>query len=819
MKKPKRLLLKIAGGIVILFIALLSIGFYLVKQNKDAIRDIAVAEINARINGSVELESIGTSFFKTFPYLSVWLSDLTIRDSLWDQHHHDLLHAEKIYLSFHWSTLLKGKPEIESIILEDGSIYLYTDVCGYNNLSLLKHNPEHEGHSAIPGLILKRTRVVFENELQNFKHDIEAQYLSCRIDKKDSGHILDINLKSFVHGIGFNLEKGSYLTEKSLKGNIELTYIPEDKITLKDIKLEIDNHPFEMNGHFFLNSDTMSYDLQFSTQKINFKEALSILTQSLQHNIGIIDIQGPFDVEASVAGQMARKVVPRITTQVTLKDATMETPIGKLEKCTFAASFNNQLDPLIKPGDANSKFTFHNVSTEWNHIPLTSKQTEITNLINPLLVCDIQSTLELTELNTLGESSTLQFIKGTGHLDIKYQGSMSSIDTILPELNGTFQLKDAEMHYLPRDLKFKKCSGGIEFEGQELSLNNFKVSTGNSDFTMNGHIHNLLSMINRNPELITIDLSISTPALNLGDFISYVRTSTKKAPKKQGSKNKIIQFVENTDRMLMDGTVSVKIQAGELRYKKFTANQVKAAVVMQPSKVILKNVSLQHAKGKASLTGSLTNRANTSLLKLESAIDRMDIPLLFTAFDNFGQDAVTAANTKGLLSAKIVLSGELTDHAVVKENSMKGTIDFAVANGELNQFGPVMKINETAFKKRDFSHIQFAELKNRLVIAGSAYQIHRMEIRSNVVVLFVEGIYDPKKGTDMSIQVPVSNLTKTENKDMENKGKAGVNIRLRAKTGTDGKLNVSWDPLNNASKQRNLDPGDEATPPSGKKIK
>ena len=197
----------------------------------------------------------------------------------------------------------------------------------------------------------------------------------------------------------------------------------------------------------------------------------------------------------------------------------------------------------------------------------------------------------------------------------------------------------------------------------------------------------------------------------------------------------------------------------------------------------------------------------------------MDIPLLFTAFDNFGQDAVTAANTKGLLSAKIVLSGELTDHAVVKENSMKGTIDFAVANGELNQFGPVMKINETAFKKRDFSHIQFAELKNRLVIAGSAYQIHRMEIRSNVVVLFVEGIYDPKKGTDMSIQVPVSNLTKTENKDMENKGKAGVNIRLRAKTGTDGKLNVSWDPLNNASKQRNLDPVDEATPPSGKKIK
>jgi AsmA-like protein len=802
LKKSKRYLLKLAGGIVILFIILLGIGFYLVKQNKDVIRDLVIVEIKARLNGSVELESVGTSFFKTFPYLSVWLSDLTIRDSLWDQHHHDLLHAEKVYLSFHWSTLLKGKPEIESIVLENGSIYLYTDACGYSNLSLLKHDATHEGHSAIPGLILKHTRVVFENELQNFKHDIDAHFLSCQIDKKDSAHLLDIKLKSLVHGIGFNLEKGSYLSEKSLKGNFELVYIPEDKIVLKDIKLEINDHPIEMNGHFLLDADTMSYDLQFHTNKIMFNEALSLLTQSLQQNIGMITIVQPIDVEATVAGQMARKVVPHITTHFTVKEASLETPIGQLEKSSFAGTFNNQVDSLTKPGDHNSNFTFKNVSTEWNHIPLKSSQTSITNLLHPLLICDIQSTLDLTALNSLGESSTIQFLKGTGHLDIMYQGSIGSLDTMLPELNGTFQLKDAEMHYLPRDLKFKKCSGGIEFTGQELALKNFMVSTGNSDFTMNGHIHNLLSMINRNPELITIDLSISTPALNLGDFISYVRTSTKKAPKKQGSKNKIIQFVENTDRMLMDGTVSVKIQAGELRYKKFTAKQVKASVVMQPSKVILKNVSLNHAKGKASLTGSLTNQTNTSLLKLESGIDAMDIPLLFTAFDNFGQDAVTAANTKGLLTAKIVLSGEITDRAVVKENSMKGTIDFTVTQGELNQFGPVMKINETAFKKRDFSHIQFAELKNRLVIAGSAYQIHRMEIRSNIVVLFVEGIYDPKKGTDMSIQVPVSNLTKTENKDMENKGKAGVNIRLRAKTGADGKLNVSWDPLNNASKQR-----------------
>ena len=147
------------------------------------------------------------------------------------------------------------------------------------------------------------------------------------------------------------------------------------------------------------------------------------------------------------------------------------------------------------------------------------------------------------------------------------------------------------------------------------------------------------------------------------------------------------------------------------------------------------------------------------------------------------------------------MTGVITDKATVAENSMKGTVDFSITEGELNHFEPAEKIAATAFKKRDFSQIQFGELKNKLSINGSAIGMEKMEIRSNVVVLFAEGTYDSKKGTDMSIQVPLSNLSKAEN-DIINTGKVGMNVRLRAKTGDDGKLGISWDPFNNASKER-----------------
>ena len=115
------------------------------------------------------------------------------------------------------------------------------------------------------------------------------------------------------------------------------------------------------------------------------------------------------------------------------------------------------------------------------------------------------------------------------------------------------------------------------------------------------------------------------------------------------------------------------------------------------------------------------------------------------------------------MSARIRASVALTDRATIVENSMTGHVDFSVRNGELNNFEPAMKIAATAFKNRDFSKILFAELDNHLEIKGSAIIIDKMDIRSNVVILFVEGVYDTKKGTDMSIQVPLSNLSREEN--------------------------------------------------------
>src|SRR6185295_17216681 len=94
------------------------------------------------------------------------------------------------------------------------------------------------------------------------------------------------------------------------------------------------------------------------------------------------------------------------------------------------------------------------------------------------------------------------------------------------------------------------------------------------------------------------------------------------------------------------------------------------------------------------------------------------------------------------------------------------------------------------FKNRDFDNIRFAELKDRLEIKNQEVKINRMEIQSSVMSMFVEGIFSNKGSTDISIQVPLSNIHKRDadfnphNIGTEKRG--GSSLYFRGRPGPDG---------------------------------
>lgn len=184
MKKVKKHIIGWSGGIVLLFLLIGIVLSVLFAWNRDIIRHLAITQIEKQIKGEVIIGSIRSSYWNTFPSISVCLSDVIIRDSLWNEHHHNFLKAENIYVSFHLLSLLKGKPKIQRVFVEEAIIYLYTDACGNSNLNRKDDVAFNKGEGSIPIFTFRRTRLIIENETLNSYHDVDFVRLHCQAEKR-----------------------------------------------------------------------------------------------------------------------------------------------------------------------------------------------------------------------------------------------------------------------------------------------------------------------------------------------------------------------------------------------------------------------------------------------------------------------------------------------------------------------------------------------------------------------------------------------------------------------------------------------------------
>jgi len=247
-----------------------------------------------------------------------------------------------------------------------------------------------------------------------------------------------------------------------------------------------------------------------------------------------------------------------------------------------------------------------------------------------------------------------------------------------------------------------------------------------------------------------------------------------------------------------DCNAYLDLKADKLIYKNFSATKVKGKLALSNEVIKLDNFSLIHAGGTILVNASSRDNGRNSDISLQSKMQNVNIKELFEAFNNFGMQSLTSKNITGNFSADISLVSLLDANNDLYKPSNRGYIDFSLKNCRLVNFQPLMDIDNNFLQKRNLNDISFAELKDRLEINGNDIYMHRMEISSTAVHMYVEGTYSFAANTDISIQVPFHGQKKDPDETPTNKGtkaKTGIGIFLRAKDDKDGKLKFSYDPL------------------------
>ena len=798
----------------LLFLLWVALAIY-VDRNKDDLLNKAQTEINSRISGTLKIGHVDLSLFRHFPSITLRLTDVTLRDSAWSQHHHDLLQAGDVYVSASlFRSLVKRRVELSTVFLENATVYFYTDSTGYSNTSALQ---DHKADTAapqpqkapadVPAVVLSEVRLVVDMQNKNKFFGLDIHHLHADINRDDRTLLFDVQTDMRVDSFAFNKDKGSFVKDKPLSGHLSLSYNVASKILqLGQVNLNIDGNEFSFTGRFFPTVKPDPFFLTITTDHILFRQAVSLLTPKLREKLDRYDIDKPIAVRVQLDAGAADQTEPQIQIHTSLDKGTVLTPTGNFTDASFQGSFTNEWVHGHPREDENSGLRFTGFSGSLVNVPLHADTVDITNLKYPQLACDLHSAFDLSVLNDIYGSQTLQFRKGSCHMDLRYKGPLSENDTAGATVNGHLDVDSGTIVYLPYHFQLTNARGRVLFRDQDMVIEHLEARTGDSKVQIKGVAKNLIVLLDHNAEDVSMNILLSASHLNLEDFAALAGPSGTTSPVKRSSQSVFGATADRIDNFLKDGVIHLNLDATDISWQNFAGAHARADLVFQDDEIRLTHMTVQQSSGDLDMTATLKRRpGNANPLTLTSHLRGVDIPRLFTSFDNFGQKAIMGRNLRGRMNADVDLSGSLTNKAAIVPNSLKGTVNFSITNGQLVDFEPMEKINETVMKKRDLSQIQFAELQNQLDIDSTTVTLHRMEIRSSAFTLYAEGTYDTKTGTDMELQIPLSNLKKRNvDAPLESKGndsKGGLSVHLRAKTGNDGKLKVSWNPFRKGVKK------------------
>ena len=795
---------------VLLILTLAATGLWIyVSTHKAAIISQVKSEINDGISGEIGFDDISITFFHPFGKLSVGISDITVRDSLWRRHHRTLFQARRVYTSLSLLRLLTGKASIEKVTIEDGSVHLFQDSVGYSNSKIFRDRPggRKAGSMSLPDIDIKNTKVEIELEQKNKYFAFAADRLLCEVKEGENTLLLKVDLSARIYSLAFNTNNGGFAENKPVSGRFQVLFNPASKVMQFDkIGLNIDQQPFLASGKFFLGDAPVPFTLALETGRIAYNRAVKLVSRNIREKLEKFYLGEISSIQLSLDGTDPDNRQPLIRVKMLVRKDSVGTAVASFGKTSFAGYFTNEWKHGLGRGDDNSALRFSSFSGTWQTIPLKSDSILIVNLLHPVITCDLHCACDLALANDLFENRDIQFTKGSGRLTMDYQGPLEEKDSSYSEkiLNGFLALDSVSIQYVPKNFDLSRCSGIIQFQGEDLMIKDLAATAGSTELRINAAVRKIFSLLGKGQERPAIECSIVSPKLDLDDFTVFLKKKSVRtaAPPAKHTAGHIVTEVFNA---FSDHDALLQMNAKRFAYRKFLGSNLSAQVQLKGEQIILKEVALDHGGGSFRVRGSVFNGPDNNPMKLQASLRQVDITKVFTAFDNFGQHAILDRNLKGKLDLDAELTGMLTDKASVVPNSLAGTIDFSLSNGELIGYEPVEKVGDFVFKNRDFSDIKFASLQDKLELNGPVMTVNRMVIRSTVLTLAMEGTYDFSKGTDMSLAVPLSNLKdQKDNVSLYSKGvhdNLGISVHLRARTGDDGKLKITWDPFQKALKK------------------
>ena len=210
LKRVVRRILKVLGIFLLVLVCLYTAAYFYVVANKARIIRQLTEQAGKKLNGKLTIGDADISFFRTFPKISLEIKDISLTDTLFEQHHHSFFKAKELYANLNIFKLIRKEPALSGLRIDNGSVYLFTDTTGYTNTYLLKGKKDPQGGPKrttgdinLKNIDLVNMVIIQDDRKKQKFHEFDVHSLNVGLSDEDSLLVLHNSADILVKSLAF----------------------------------------------------------------------------------------------------------------------------------------------------------------------------------------------------------------------------------------------------------------------------------------------------------------------------------------------------------------------------------------------------------------------------------------------------------------------------------------------------------------------------------------------------------------------------------------------------------------------------------------
>jgi hypothetical protein len=735
---------KITGLALAILASLALLAWIIPALFEDRVKNLVVSSLNERLRAVVQAGGISLSVFPAFPYATVTITDVIVKEPKDFQTTGTVMTASKVALHFNLASIFSNSYRLKKIQISDATFNLQTSASGATNFEIWKKDST-EG--AADDFRIELHEVLFERVGVLYYHVPKSQDFSFFIRQGSlygdfSQTRYALSAEGLLEHASVTVDGVGYLKEKKGALGLALDVNTESGLyTFSDSWVKLEGLKLGITGDIRDAGKALDLNLRLSSPGAGLKELLSLVPAKYLPPIHEYKYTGHVTFTGTVKGISDALRTPHMHFAFSCDDVTLKPPGSshELKRLRCRGEFTNRKNN----SNPVNWLRIDNLSATLDGKPLTA-DLEVENFKRPRLAVRASLDADLSAFAIFFLSDTLEQVSGTVSIDARFNGIAGQKNTY--RSSGDITLRNAAFRVKHKPLRFEQCNGELHLDNNDLIIRNAEGKAGSSDFRFNGTFENLFGWMLDEGQNLQVQAAFHSNDLLLDEWMATVRSG-------QSSTDTSYRL------KLSPGLgLNLTLEVEKFTFRKFQATGIRGEVSLRDRVFLAKNLALNTVGGQVLMNGSIDNRSSDSLeIRCDADIKNLDIRQLFYEMGNFGQEVITDRHLKGRVTAQVRFLSDWSNRLDINENSIYSVASITIENGELIRFEPMLALSRY-LKGSDLQTIRFSTLTNTVEIKDRKIWIPRMEIKSSAADITASGQHTFDNMVDYKLQLYLSQI-------------------------------------------------------------